>query len=451
MLQHRRRRRRRRTRTRHVCHIYLDYALTYSFVSTIPMLFWILYPIFHIHINISDNDDDDDGNDTTNAPEQQQYRHHHQQVMSIPSIVTAMLGGVLLSMGNLSFQWATAVYKAPLTTILALQASMTVILGTCLNYVLEPSKTPHPVYLAMGVMVFLIAIGLATTTQLVYAQERQHQYQQQQQSSSGLSHSKYNNHHHHHHRLPNEVTHPSDVVEHTTIELQYGTNQLMRKESDAFTVVDPDDEDDNNNNNNNNHTNIYFVSSTVAHKTMTGLWIAFLGGLCFGFFSPCFNVAVNDPFGWSSDNNINTTNDDASLLVFYSNLWFSLSFGMASVVGNLVLLKYYDEVSAQQTTIKIIEMYLTQASWTDRRVAVLAGFVCAMGNVLQFHGGQLVGYATADLVQAYPLVSTFWDILWFGEFASVIWCCSRLSILLIAMYLAYLGGIILLAISSVDF
>jgi hypothetical protein len=80
----------------------------------------------------------------------------------------------------------------------------------------------------------------------------------------------------------------------------------------------------------------------------------------------------------------------------------------------------------------------------------LAGLVCATGNVLQFHGGQLVGYATADLVQAYPLVSTLLDMSWFGEFQSVEWCKSRLAFLLVAMYVAYLSGIGLLAMSSLD-
>ena len=118
------------------------------------------------------------------------------------------------------------------------------------------------------------------------------------------------------------------------------------------------------------------------------------------------------------------------------------------VLGNLALLKF--ELQEEQNIEDIIWTYMTQASWMDRRVALLAGIVCAAGNVLQFHGGQLVGYATADLVQAYPLVSTLWDILWFGEFAHVQWCCSRLSVLLVAMYVAYVGGIVLLSVSSID-
>jgi Ureide permease len=56
----------------------------------------------------------------------------------MPLVAVAMVGGALLSLGNLSFQWATAVYQASLTFALAIQASMTIVLGTGINYALEP-------------------------------------------------------------------------------------------------------------------------------------------------------------------------------------------------------------------------------------------------------------------------------------------------------------------------
>jgi hypothetical protein len=39
-----------------------------------------------------------------------------------------------------------------------------------------------------------------------------------------------------------------------------------------------------------------------------------------------------------------------------------------------------------------------------------------MANLLQFQGVNIVGFATADLVQAYPLLSTVWYATLFGEF-----------------------------------
>ena len=73
--------------------------------------------------------------------------------------------------------------------------------------------------------------------------------------------------------------------------------------------------------------------------------------------------------------------------------------------------------------------------------------MCAFGNVLQFQGGQLVGYATADLVQAYPIVSILWDVYLFGEFRQA---SRTLVLLLFGMYISYFLGIGLLASSTAD-
>ena len=367
-------------------------------VSTIPLL---------LALQLSGerrNNNGNNHNDNTN--------NQHHRLMSAPLILSAMLGGAALSFGNISFQWATAVYGAPLTTVLAMQASLTVILGTSINYLLEPEMTARPDLLLTGVGVFLVAIGLATRAQNVYLQQqRQRLVDDMMENSSRMTGA------------------TGGVMEYADVEFHYAIGSF---DNETYYSVEEEQESQ--------------------RRFRTGTMIALMGGLAFGFFSPAFNVAVNDPFGWNDgqqDNGADNRIDerDSSLLVFYANLWFSLSFGVASVVGNLALLKF--ELQDQNVE-EIIWAYVTQASWMDRRVALLAGIVCAAGNVLQFHGGQLVGYATADLVQAYPLVSTLWDILWFGEFAHVRWCCSALSVLLVGMYVCYVGGIVLLAVSSLD-
>jgi len=109
----------------------------------------------------------------------------------------------------------------------------------------------------------------------------------------------------------------------------------------------------------------------------------------------------------------------------------------------------HTDSSSSSTVAAIWLDYLRRDSLSDRQLALAAGIVCALGNVLQFQGGQRVGYAAADLVQAYPLVSTVWDVLLFGEFQSVRIPAS-LGFLLSGMYLAYLLGVILLAGSSIE-
>jgi drug/metabolite transporter (DMT)-like permease len=70
-----------------------------------------------------------------------------------------------------------------------------------------------------------------------------------------------------------------------------------------------------------------------------------------------------------------------------------------------------------------------------------------MGNSLQFQGDKLAGFAAADMVQAYPLVTTVWDVILFGEFRHA---TKQVLIALILVYVTYLLGIVLLA-SSIEY
>ena len=101
---------------RHPCHNFIDYAGMYVLVSFIPII---------ITISVNNMSTDDEQHDYTQWP----------------LIIVACVGGVLLATGNACTQWSTAVYRAPLTTVLALQASMTVMLGTTMNYFLQPQRT----------------------------------------------------------------------------------------------------------------------------------------------------------------------------------------------------------------------------------------------------------------------------------------------------------------------
>jgi hypothetical protein len=136
----------------------------------------------------------------------------------------------------------------------------------------------------------------------------------------------------------------------------------------------------------------------------TALYVAFLGGCCFGFFSPAFNVAVNEPFG---------IGDGDTLTVTVANLWFSLAFALASFLGNLVLM-YSPPAYAGLPRTTLAEYWSEPLS--ERHLAICAGMICGIANLLQFKGGSMVGFATSDLVQPYPLVSTCWDIFLFRKF-----------------------------------
>jgi len=389
---------------RHVCHVYMDYAISYVCSSCIPILTFLVL----------------------SSSSSQEY--------SLPLLLVAIMGGTLLSCGNLCMQWSVVVFGAPLTTVLAIQASLTVVLGTGLNYVLEPSKTAHPKLLLGGVVAFLVAILLATLAHMFYMKQREQymkcgnecshgdsssssgsnvqQQQQQQTKQGGLI------------ALPtldsgdefHATNHPSLSEQEYGLSSSYNnTLPVSPNRADSF-YSDTSSIYANNNNN------------TV------GLYIAFLGGLCFGFFSPAFNIAVNNPFSFDNGD---------GLSVAIANLWFSLAFCASSLLGNVYLMTYYSHVVPRST----VRAYLCGESCSQRRLALLGGLVCALGNLLQFQGGKLAGFATADLVQAFPLVATMWDVFVFGEFRQA---TIGVLVVLVSMYLAYLLGIVLLA-CSIDY
>jgi len=185
-----------------------------------------------------------------------------------------------------------------------------------------------------------------------------------------------------------------------------------------------------------------------------GIVIALMGGICFGFFSPLFNIAVNDPFQWSSSS---STNHSGGLNVPLANACFGLAFGFSSILWNIHLMNNYPfQISdahvpnnANDPNIRSppssLQTYLHSTTFKDRATALMAGILCSTGNILQFKGGSIVGFAASDLVQAYPIIATLWDILIFAEFQNHL----HLSVLicLSVMYITYLTGIVFITSS----
>jgi len=192
------------------------------------------------------------------------------------------------------------------------------------------------------------------------------------------------------------------------------------------------------------------ASSSLSQPLMA-LVVTILGGLCFGFFSPAMNMAVNDPFDWSNASR-------RPLTVSMANLWFSLAFGCASVLGNSLLMHCPPTTTTTATAASTkmataspsmpkttLYEYIYGCPFQERPLALLTGLICGWANLLQFQGGNLVGFATADVVQAFPLISTIWDVVLFREFQH-----ARHTVVfyLVAMYVMYLAGIGCLISSS---
>ncbi|KAI3955150.1 hypothetical protein MKX01_034179 [Papaver californicum] len=317
-----------------------------------------------------------------------------------PCVLFAMAGGVFLSLGNLATQYAWAFVGLSVTEVIT--SSITVVIGTTLNYFLDDRINKAEI-LFPGVACFLIAVLLGSAVH----------------SSNGTD---------------NKAKLSSYTDEKGAIEISESRNAFK------YTDGNKDLED--------GHVNVekaevgtadflIELENTRAIKvfgksTLIGLGITFFAGFCFSLFSPAFNLATNDQW--------DTMKEGVPHLVVYTAFfYFSVSCFTIAIILNITFL-YYPVLNLPRSSLKA---YVND--WNGRNWALLAGLVCGFGNGLQFMGGQAAGYAAADAVQALPLVSTFWGILLFGEYRK---SSKRTYVLLVSMLLMFIVAVAILMASS---
>lgn len=350
-------------RGRHPIHVYLDYTVAILLVSCMMALTL--------------------GTFGEKSKEHPSFLEQLAQA-NLPLVGAAVFGGMMLMIGNFSLQ-RSLVMGVPLTTVLPVQGSMTVVIGTTANYFLQPHRN-DPQVLFAGVGAFVLAIILSTCAHLEHAQGMKRQADLQDLHAKLLAS-------------------PSDSE---TSEASYFVETAASEKSHALEEVDSQ------------------LPSTA------GLAVTIGGGLAFGFFAPAFNIAVNDEFGWLRDKGT------PPLTVWTANFYFDMSFALTALVLNWVLMHWPPPGSSSSSLWKYV------ADGKGRPLALAAGAVCGFGNAAQFLGGSASGFASADLVQAFPLVGTAWGIFFFGEFRGA---SRRVILQLVAMYNVYLAAVILLAAS----
>ncbi|KAJ9174166.1 hypothetical protein P3X46_017224 [Hevea brasiliensis] len=269
-----------------------------------------------------------------------------------PSVMFAVGGGVVLSIGNLCTQYALAFAGLSVTEVIT--ASMTVVIGTTLNYFLD-EKINKAEILFPGVGCFLIAVCLASA---VHSSNTADNIAKLSSLSS---------------------TEDLETGNDTAENVKFGTADFLVELEKRRAI------------------------KVFGKSTLSGLSIAFFAGVCFSLFSPAFNLATNDQ--WHA-----LKKGVAKLVVYTAFFWFSVSCFALAIILNVIFL-YRPLLNLPRSSVK---SYLKD--WNGRGWAFLAGLLCGFGNGLQFMGGEAAGYAAADAVQALPLVSTFWGIVLFGEY-----------------------------------
>ncbi|KAG2302014.1 hypothetical protein Bca52824_030665 [Brassica carinata] len=321
-----------------------------------------------------------------------------------PSVLLAVAGGVLLSVGNLAAQYAFAFVGLSVTEVIT--ASITVVIGTTLNYFLD-DKINRAEVLFPGVGCFLIAVFLGAAVHSSNAADVKAKLES----------------------LPSEF---KAGTEDFYSSIKKGEDNLEKEEPDLESHEKPSEKAK-------AGTAGFFVElenkraiKVFGKSILIGLFLTLFAGTCLSLFSPAFNLATNDQ--WST-----LPKGVPKLVVYTAFFYFSIAGFLIALILNLIFL-YRPVAGLARSSLKKYVKDSKGRSW-----AVFAGFLCGFGNGLQFMGGQAAGYAAADSVQALPLVSTFWGIILFGEYRR---SSRRTYVLLVSMLVMFVAAVAILMASS---
>ncbi|XP_021756810.1 ureide permease 1-like isoform X2 [Chenopodium quinoa] len=309
-----------------------------------------------------------------------------------PCVLFAMAGGVVLSIGNLSTQYAWALVG--LSVVEVVVCSITVVIGTSLNYFLD-DKINKAAVLFPGVAGFLIAVILGS---FVHSSNASDNKKKLRHLSTGFEYKA---------DYKGASMDPEKGKE-SKVEAQFGTAEFLVELENKRSI------------------------KVFDRSIWLGLAITFFSGVCISLFSPALNIATNDQFHLLKKR-------VPHLVVYTAFFYFTVSSFVVSVVLNIIFL-YHPILKLPKSSFKA---YLKDSK--GRGWALLAGLLCGFGNGLQFMGGQAAGYAAADSVEALPLVSTFWAILFFGEYRN---SSRKTYTLLVSMLLMFVVAVGVLMASS---
>ncbi|XP_023638597.1 ureide permease 4 [Capsella rubella] len=321
-----------------------------------------------------------------------------------PSVLLAVAGGVLLSVGNLATQYAFAFVGLSVTEVIT--ASITVVIGTTLNYFLD-DKINKAEILFPGVGCFLIAVFLGAAVHASNAADVKAKLKSFPSEYKARTQDFYSS-------IKNGEDNPEK--EKTDVESQEKQAGKAKAGTAGFFVELE------------NKRAIKVFGKSI----MIGLFITLFAGICLSLFSPAFNLATNDQ--WST-----LPKGVPKLVVYTAFFYFSIAGFLIALILNLIFL-YRPVVGLARSSLK---KYVNDSK--GRGWAIFAGFLCGFGNGLQFMGGQAAGYAAADSVQALPLVSTFWGIVLFGEYRK---SSKRTYALLVSMLVMFVAAVAILMASS---
>ncbi|KAL2898240.1 Ureide permease 2 [Bienertia sinuspersici] len=322
-----------------------------------------------------------------------------------PCVLMAMLGGLFLSLGNVSIQYAWALVGLSVAQVVT--SSIAVVIGTTLNYFLD-DKINKASILFPGVACFLVAVLLGSAVHSSNASDdvaKLRSFHENRKDTEKVP------------ETSDDKAAPSakDIMENVDVENVCAKEAKKAGTAESIIAVE-------------NQRAI----KVVGESRLVGMSVTLFAGICFALFSPVFNLATNDQWHFLKEG-------VPHLVIYTAFFYFSLAFVVMAVFLNIVFL-YYPLMNLPRSSLKD---YLNDGN--GRVWAISAGLLCGCGNGLQFVGGQAAGYAAADAVQALPLVSTFWGVIFFGEYRR---SSKRTYLLLVSMLVMFSVAVALLLASA---
>uniref|UniRef100_A0A453T0A9 Ureide permease 2 n=1 Tax=Aegilops tauschii subsp. strangulata TaxID=200361 RepID=A0A453T0A9_AEGTS len=287
-----------------------------------------------------------------------------------PSIMFALAGGVVITLGTVATQYGWAYVGLSVTEVMA--SSLKVVIGTTLNYFLD-GRINRAEVLFPGVGCFLIAACLGSLVHSSNAADNQEKLSNSRNYSAGIFQSRTEG------PKDCEEAKPALPNNKTLEKAEAGTADFLIDLEDKRSI------------------------KVLGSNTLVGLAIVTFAGVCYSLFAPAFNLATNDQW--------HTLRDGVPHLVVYTAYFYFCLSSLAVGVALNVWCLYRPMAGVPRSTLRA---YV--ANQEGRGLALLAGLVSGLGNAFTFMAGQAAGYAAADSVQALPLVSTFWGVVLFGEY-----------------------------------
>ena len=283
-------------------------------------------------------------------------------------IVLACASGMIVSMGNLLFVFAQVYLGVTATGFIA--GGLALVLGTGVNYAIDPSKS-DPAMLFGGVAASFVAVIFSTLSQKYIQEDRKTQQSSLQSPAPGSIAAELVN-------METAVTveppkegdevqefhydgtgsHKASIVPH---EKQVQMSPSPTAPSAETTTGAP---------------------STAATSSALGLMLAVVGGTFQGIFSPIFNLSVNpDRF------------DSTPLTTYTAFLLFCLSFFFAGMVCNIGRLWWTGRADSLSLAQIGREWAAIDLKW--HVIAMGAGVFCNVANICIAMSGATLGFAAA--------------------------------------------------------